>query len=135
MRYYILFVWRDVEPSLHGPYDTPDDRDAAARQLREEEGDEHGIYPLDATGQVEVDCYSGAFFEEEVAAPAQEGAGDEEHAYVVSVSRVGYFRSVDIPVTARSEREARHKALDQAGDHVYSEFDAEYEVDDVRQAS
>ena len=60
-------MWGDVEPSLLGPYASEADRDKAAREYREEEGDEHGIYPLDilGSGKPVIDSYSGAFFDED----------------------------------------------------------------------
>ncbi|MHB8698661.1 MAG: hypothetical protein ACYC9J_11650 [Sulfuricaulis sp.] len=45
--YYLVFVWSDVEPSLEGPFTTPDERVSRAREFRRENGDEHGIYWLD----------------------------------------------------------------------------------------
>lgn len=59
---YLLVVWHDVEPELEGPFNTEDDRYARARQIREE-SDEHGVYPLDAEGKVEVSAYSGSSFQ------------------------------------------------------------------------
>lgn len=64
--YYVLFIYEDVEPQLYGPYDTTEDRDQKARELRVEEGEDHGIYMLDMdSGLPEVNSYSGAFFEED----------------------------------------------------------------------
>lgn len=64
MKNYLLVIWGDVEPKLLGPFDTPEERDQKAREIRKEEGDNHGIYALQAEGKVEVDAYSGAFFDE-----------------------------------------------------------------------
>lgn len=63
-RYFVLFVWGDVSPELRGPYRTAEERDAAAQELRREEGADHGIFPLDCTGRVAVDCYSGGFLDD-----------------------------------------------------------------------
>ena len=32
--YYVLVVWNDVEPELIGPYDSENERDKEAKQLR-----------------------------------------------------------------------------------------------------
>jgi hypothetical protein len=66
--YYIIFIWGDVDPALMGPYKTEEERDRIAREIRKEEGEEHGIYQLDVDKGTEVGLYSysGAFFEEEV---------------------------------------------------------------------
>ena len=63
---YVLFIWGDVEPKLFGPFESQDERDNKAKELREKEGDEHGIFMLEVSkdGKPEVDCYSGAFFDE-----------------------------------------------------------------------
>lgn len=64
-KFYVLFIWGDVEPQLHGPYDTPDARDDMAIILKAGDGDESGIYPaeIDEAGGLHVGTYSGAFFE------------------------------------------------------------------------
>ena len=43
MSFYVLMVWNDIEPELHGPFDDPDERDAQARVLRKEHGNDHGV--------------------------------------------------------------------------------------------
>lgn len=63
-RHFVLFVWGDVEPGLRGPYRTVEERDAAAQDIRREEGPDHGIFALDVTGGVVVDCYSGGFLDD-----------------------------------------------------------------------
>lgn len=67
--YYLIHVWGDIEPELHGPYGKEGERDLKARQLRQEEGNEHGLYPLDmkfedGETRLLIDTYSGNFFEE-----------------------------------------------------------------------
>lgn len=57
---YLLKVWGDVEPSLAGPFATDAERLAAARADRRDEGDEHGLYRLDAALGAEVEHFSGA---------------------------------------------------------------------------
>lgn len=65
MNKWIVFVWGDVEPSIEGPFATDEERNEKAKQLRQEHGDEHGIYALDVEqGVPEIFAYTGAFFEE-----------------------------------------------------------------------
>jgi hypothetical protein len=67
MKFYLIFVWGDVEPELMGPFSSPDARDDEARILREQEGDEHGIFTLtidDDKPHPEIGTYSGGFFDE-----------------------------------------------------------------------
>ncbi len=60
-RHYLLYVWAGVEPELHGPYPTDDERLEAARALAADGGsDEHGIFWLDAPGAVEVGTFGAA---------------------------------------------------------------------------
>lgn len=64
MKYYVLEVYRDVEPfPLHGAYTTEARRDAKARQLRQEDTtEENGLFRLDITpgGDATDGCYSRA---------------------------------------------------------------------------
>ncbi len=54
--FYVLQVWRDVEPILHGPFATEEERDECLEQLRQADPGRHdGIYPLSCTGIVELD--------------------------------------------------------------------------------
>ena len=53
-RRYLLHVWRGVEPKVHGPYATDEERTEAARALA---ADEDGVFRLDADGAVEVDSF------------------------------------------------------------------------------
>jgi hypothetical protein len=74
---YLLHVWGDVEPSLQGPYDTEEERDHDAQHLRFVEGEDcGGLYPLTLEVELEnmldgiqhkleVDTYSGGFFEDD----------------------------------------------------------------------
>lgn len=63
--YFVLFVESDVEPHLHGPFPTAEERDQVAKNLRalDRSDPKSGIYRLDCTAP-EIDSYSGAFFEE-----------------------------------------------------------------------
>jgi len=61
--YWLIFVWGDVEPELHGPFPTELERDNFAKYVRETEGNRHGFYPMTVTdGIPDVRSYSGAFF-------------------------------------------------------------------------
>jgi len=60
---YLLVIWGDVEPQLMGPFATEKARDKKAREIRKVNGDDDGLFPIEATGQVTVGSYSGAFFE------------------------------------------------------------------------
>jgi hypothetical protein len=64
--YYLLTVIGDVEPELAGPFSTEDERDAAARAHKAENGDKDGIFWLDAHSLLDlrVGFYSGGFFKE-----------------------------------------------------------------------
>lgn len=64
MKYCLIFVWGDVSPELYGPYDSEEEQDANALELRRKWGIEHGIYRLDVPPQGEpgVSSYSGGFF-------------------------------------------------------------------------
>lgn len=73
-KFYLLETVCDVEPVLHGPFETRTCRDAAARQLREADpAGRNGLLPMDArllAGEMVLTAgaYSGAFFEEGVEA-------------------------------------------------------------------
>ena len=79
-RYFVLFIWQDVEPTVYGPYDDPRQRDVKALQLRADDPDDppSGIYPadLDEAGRLDVGTYSGGFFDEAAARPEQVGLWD-----------------------------------------------------------
>ena len=64
--YYLLFIFDDVEPHLHGPFPTQKSRDEKAKQLRHSEGEQHGYFPIEITKgcKVSINSYSGVFFEE-----------------------------------------------------------------------
>ena len=65
-KYYVLLVWNDIEPELHGPYGLAAARNDRARVLKQEHGDDNGIFALDINrkGQPKVRAYSSAFFTE-----------------------------------------------------------------------
>ena len=61
---YVLLVQGDIEPSLHGPYATQDEQQKVARTLKQQHGDQAGIYWLELdSGVPKVGAYSRAFFE------------------------------------------------------------------------
>lgn len=66
MEYYLLFIWNDVEPKLFGPYEDIKSRDKKAKKLRNDFGTTCGYFPMEVTkgSTIEIDSYSGAFFEE-----------------------------------------------------------------------
>ncbi len=51
---YLLHVWQGVDPEVHGPYPTDEERVEAARALGSEED---GVFRLNAVGPVEVECF------------------------------------------------------------------------------
>jgi hypothetical protein len=69
MNHFILQIWADVEPSVHGPFKSADERNrkALAMKLNTEEGQGSSFYSLDIKGSipeaVEVAAYSNQFFE------------------------------------------------------------------------
>lgn len=65
--YHVLTVYGDVEPKLVGPFATKAARDAKAKKIKEEIGEDGGIYALDSDlgSSVSVDSYAGSFFGEE----------------------------------------------------------------------
>ena len=67
-KYYVLHIWGDVEPQLHGPFDCEADRDSVALSVRASDTDDcpGGVYPIeiDKHGDLQVDTYSGGFFDE-----------------------------------------------------------------------
>jgi len=67
MRYYLLQIWGDVEPSVLGPYRTESERDNNARKLRQTDPDgEHDIFMLDISARrvARVRAYRGGFLQE-----------------------------------------------------------------------
>lgn len=67
MPYYVMHVVGDVEPELAGPFDTEDERDEHARQLKATDPDErNGIYWLDLDDSrtcAECGAYAGGFLD------------------------------------------------------------------------
>lgn len=66
--YFILIVRGDIDPEIHGPYQSEGHRDLAARKYRIENGDDDGVYSLDVsalTNKPSVSAYSGGFMDED----------------------------------------------------------------------
>jgi len=58
-QYYFVFVWGGVEPAMHGPYRTVEQRYKAVVKMARKEGDEHGYFWLDnINGKLEMGTYS-----------------------------------------------------------------------------
>ena len=51
----LLHLWGDVDPEISGPYDSDEDRLAAAQDFRRAHGEGNGVFKLDVTGDVEAD--------------------------------------------------------------------------------
>jgi len=62
MKYYVLFIWKDIEPELFGPFETIEQRDTKAKELEKENGVESGYFPIESESKVNVGSYSGSFF-------------------------------------------------------------------------
>jgi hypothetical protein len=62
-KFYVLFIWGGVDPSLKGPFPTEELRDNESRRLKTKHGDEHGIYPLNVgeDGVPKIGAYSNIF--------------------------------------------------------------------------
>jgi len=65
MKYYVLFIWGDVDPQEPiGPFATADERDEMALTIRQDEGDVIYQLDIDEDGIPFVFAYSNLFFEE-----------------------------------------------------------------------
>jgi hypothetical protein len=53
--------------------------------------------------------------------------------YKVSVTRIGYA-NLEVEVEAENPEDAERKALDTAGNHLFSEHSSEYEAQGVSEA-
>jgi len=67
MKYYLIFIYDDIDPEIKGPFPSEPLRDEAAMDLRDEFGKHHGYYPLDISGpgKPKISTYSGGFFMEQ----------------------------------------------------------------------
>ena len=60
MKFYLLVVWNDIEPEILGPFASEESRLAAARNIRREDPNkDHGVYRLEAEGNVVVGEFTG----------------------------------------------------------------------------
>lgn len=71
---YLLQIWGDVEPTLHGDYNDEEHRDEDAKRIRKNEGEDGGgLFPIDLDISLEnmqdgvqhtldISTYSGGFF-------------------------------------------------------------------------
>ncbi len=50
--------------------------------------------------------------------------------YSVHVTRTGYAQ-LTLSVEAKNKKEAKDKALEEAGNHVFSEHDADYLIENI----
>jgi len=64
MKFYLLFIWNDIEPDLLGPFETIEERNEKAKELYEENGNECGYFPIESDSKIFVSSYSCAFFKE-----------------------------------------------------------------------
>jgi len=63
VQWFVLHVVGDIEPELKGPFLTEFGMEKAARRLKEEVGDEDGIYWLVRNGfRLDTGSWSGGFF-------------------------------------------------------------------------
>lgn len=59
---YLLVIWNDVEPEIIGPFSSERNRLAEAKNIRQQDPNkDHGIYRLEADGNVEIGCFTGEF--------------------------------------------------------------------------
>lgn len=57
---YLLEIQGDVEPVLHGPFITTEERDQLSHELRRDDPDlENGLYLITAQGPLDVMTYGG----------------------------------------------------------------------------
>jgi hypothetical protein len=53
--YYVLEIWRDVEPILHGPFPTDTERNDCYDRLRDtDRSGRNGLYVLSSIGRIEL---------------------------------------------------------------------------------
>lgn len=67
MKHYLFIVFDDVDPEIHGPYATPEERDSAARTFRKDHGSDHGLFPFDIgdEGDPETWAYNSWYLDED----------------------------------------------------------------------
>ena len=64
---YLLVVEGGVEPSVQGPYQTEDERDHAAKQIRRRQEEDDGLFwaDIDEVAVLTVGTYTAGFFWED----------------------------------------------------------------------
>jgi len=63
---YVIMIWGDVEPKVFGPYNTAHERDRKALALKEEHGDNNGIFRAEVGDYLlSVRAYPHHFFNPE----------------------------------------------------------------------
>ena len=62
--YYLIEVEGGVEPCVHGPYQTEEERDNAARQIHKDLGENEALFwaNVDRTARLIVGSYPSRFF-------------------------------------------------------------------------
>jgi len=62
--YYLLEVEGGVEPTVHGPYHTELERDNAAKQIRQRQEEDDGLFwaDIDEAGILAIGSYTAGFF-------------------------------------------------------------------------
>jgi len=66
--YYLIAVEGGIEPSLHGPYDTIEERNEDAREIAKgQDPGSDGLFPLDQEddGHLSIGAYPGGFLASE----------------------------------------------------------------------
>ncbi len=65
--YYLLEVEGGIEPSVQGPYQTEDERDRVAKQVRRRQEEDDGLFwaDFDEAAILTVGAYAAGFFWEE----------------------------------------------------------------------
>jgi hypothetical protein len=63
-KYYLLEVEGGVEPIVRGPYRTELEWDNAAKQIRQSQGEDDGLFwaDIDGTGELTIGAYAAGFF-------------------------------------------------------------------------
>ena len=64
MDFYLIFIWKDVQPKIFGPFKNAKARDKKAIRLRNDYGEYCGYFPVEITkgSKIEVDCYPNSFW-------------------------------------------------------------------------
>jgi hypothetical protein len=65
--YYLIEVEGGVEPTVHGPYCTKHDRDNTAKQIRQRQREDDGLFwaDIDEAGTLAIGTYTAGFFWQE----------------------------------------------------------------------